>query len=362
MNAMELEGLRPIGLTQAMAQQCAQVLAQHEGSEPSGGHLLRVVEVHRETLLLHDGSKTLTARMLPRLQKEMVLSQQALSVGDWVLASVDDYGQFWVCDAVPPLTHLARRDAQGRRQHLVSNIDTVFLVMAMDHDFSARRLERYLALVQGNGVFAVLVLTKADGCTDPQAMLDGLRGRVPASLPIHQVDGRSAHTAMALAPYLTAGQTVVLLGSSGAGKSTLTNTLLGDSIQDTGAVRADDSRGRHTTTARSLHLLPGGACLIDTPGLRTLKPDLDEAELAASFADIDALAAQCRFRDCQHNDEPGCAVRAGIEPDRLINFKKMLRDARRDSMTALDKQAAAARWKAISKGTKAWMKIKRGAG
>ena len=144
--------------------------------------------------------------------------------------------------------------------------------------------------------------------------------------------------AQALARYLGRGQTLVLLGSSGAGKSTLTNTLLGAHVQDTGAVRVNDGRGKHTTTSRSLHRLPGGACVIDTPGLRTLRPDGDERALVGSFADIESLAERCRFRDCRHLDEPGCAVREGIDPDRLRNFHKLLREARRDTMTALDRQ------------------------
>ena len=147
----------------------------------------------------------------------------------------------------------------------------------------------------------------------------------------------------ALRGYLGRGQTLVLLGSSGAGKSTLTNTLLGAAVQDTGAVRVNDGRGKHTTTARSLHRLPGGACVIDTPGLRTLRPDADEATLAAVYDDIETLAAQCRFRDCRHAQEPGCAVREGIGADRLRNYHKLLRETRRDTLTALDRQRPARR-------------------
>ena len=156
-----------------------------------------------------------------------------------------------------------------------------------------------------------------------------------------------------------AGQTLVLLGSSGAGKSTLTNTLLGRAVQDTGAVREHDSRGKHTTTSRSLHRLPGGACVIDTPGLRALRPDVDEATLAASFGDIEALAAQCRFRDCRHEDEPGCAVREGVA-DRLRNYHKLLREARRDTMTVLERQQQLAMWKARGRAARERMKKKRG--
>ena len=155
-------------------------------------------------------------------------------------------------------------------------------------------------------------------------------------------------------------RSVVVLGSSGAGKSTLTNNLLGTEVQDTGAVRAHDSRGKHTTTSRSLHLLPGGACVIDTPGLRTLRPDADEATLAAVFDDVEALAAQCRFRDCRHVDEPGCAVRDGIDADRLRNFHKLLREARRDTLSMLEKQQQMAVWKQRGKAARVRAKFERG--
>jgi ribosome biogenesis GTPase len=131
-------------------------------------------------------------------------------------------------------------------------------------------------------------------------------------------------------------------------------------VQDTGAVRATDSRGKHTTTSRSLHLLPGGGCVIDTPGLRTLRPDLDAGALASTFADIDELAAQCRFRDCRHQDEPGCAVRAGIDADRLANWHKLGRELRRDTMTALERQRQVAQWKVRTRAAQARMKMKRG--
>jgi ribosome biogenesis GTPase len=131
-------------------------------------------------------------------------------------------------------------------------------------------------------------------------------------------------------------------------------------VQDTGAVRAADDRGRHTTTHRALFPLPGGGCVIDTPGLRALRPDLDAAALGASFADIEALAAQCRFRDCRHQGEPGCAVRAGVAPDRLANWHKLGRELQRDAMTALDRQRQLAEWKARSRGARQRMRLKRG--
>ena len=139
----------------------------------------------------------------------------------------------------------------------------------------------------------------------------------------------------------------------------MTNTLIGSAVQDTGAVREHDSRGKHTTTSRSLHRLPSGACVIDTPGLRALRPDVDEATLAASFGDIETLAPACRFRDCKHLDEPGCAVREGVDGDRLRNYHKLLREARRDTMSVLERQQMVAQWKVRGKAGKARAKAKR---
>ncbi len=165
---------------------------------------------------------------------------------------------------------------------------------------------------------------------------------------------------MELAPFIGSGQTVVALGSSGAGKSTLTNTLLGQALQFTGAVREDDSRGRHTTTSRSLHRLPAGGCIIDTPGLRGLRPDIDENELAATFDDIGNLAGKCHFRDCRHGDEPGCAVRAGVAADRLANYQKMLREIRRETLTPLQRRQQLSMWKIRHRAAEQRMKLKRG--
>lgn len=182
-------------------------------------------------------------------------------------------------------------------------------------------------MVAPAGLWPVVVLTKAGLCRDSQERRAEASSRIGAHIDVHAVNALDRSAVSALASYLASclcmGQTLVLLGSSGAGKSTLTNALLGAEVQTTGAVRAHDSRGRHTTTVRSLHRLPSGACVIDTPGLRGLAPAIDEASLAASFHDIQTLASQCRFRDCSHHDEPDCAVRAGIASDRLDNYHKM---------------------------------------
>ncbi len=236
--------------------------------------------------------------------------------------------------------------------------------MGLDDDFNPRRLERFLALVQGSGVQPIVVLTKADiaarTASRLERCLDLLRARLPPDLHIVSVDARDPAACLALQPYLVPGETLVLLGSSGAGKSTLSNTLLGAAIQDTGEVRDSDGRGQHTTTARTLLRLPGGACIIDTPGVRTLSPSGDESALAASFSDIDRLRATCRFRNCQHTGEPGCAVREGVDADRLRNYHKLLREVKRDTLTPLQRREQLAQWKARGKAGHARLKAKRG--
>ena len=321
---------------------------------PPAARLVRVVEVHRDAIIVHDGARLLSARALPHLLQLLDTGGAAIAVGDWMLAESGAGGEHWLCALLEPLTHLARRTPDGRRQPLASNVDTALLVMGLDHDFNLRRMERYIALVQAAGVAAVVVLTKADLAPDAGERLAQLEQRLPGSVPMFAVNALGgegpleSQVSQLLQPWLGSGQTLVLLGSSGAGKSTLTNTLSGGN-QPTGAARQADSRGRHTTTARSLHPCPGGACIIDTPGLRSLQPDLDEAALTAAFEDIDALAVQCQFRDCRHASEHGCAVREGVDADRLRNYHKLLREARRTQQTPLDRIAQRARWKVLMK-------------
>ena len=353
------ERLRSLGLTPALAAEAAEMFDDETGSL----QLMRLIEVHRETVRVHDGVEEIDARLLPRLVHTLADAGTALAVGDWVVVRDEGTGARRVDARLPPRSHIVRRDADGRRHPVVSNVDTALLVMGLDVDFNLRRLERYLALAQASGVQPVVVLTKADiAAVQPgrlDSCLDAMRARIPARIEWLAVDATDAATTLALAPYLGAGQTLVLLGSSGAGKSTLTNTLLGAATQSTGPVREHDGRGKHTTTARSLHCLPGGACVIDTPGLRTLKIDADEATLGASFDDVQALAAQCRFRDCRHRDEPGCAVRDGVDGDRLRNYQKLLREARRDSLGPLERRQQLAVWKIRAKAARSRMKQKR---
>jgi len=362
MLAIDFERLSSLGLTPALANAAMALAVSDVHATPP--LLVRITVVHRSTLVVHDGLAERSARALPRLARTLQDEGTALAAGDWVLGRDDAHGDRWIEARVPPVSHIARRDGDGRAHPIVSNVDTALLLMGLDDDFNPRRLERYLALVRGDAIAPVVVLTKADVvASTPEALerrLALLDGRIPRGVDVYAVDTTDVSAAHALHRYLGRGQTLVLLGSSGVGKSTLTNTLIGATVQDTGTVREHDSRGKHTTTARSLHRLSGGACVIDTPGLRTLRPDTDEAAIAAGFDDIEALAARCRFRDCKHKEEPGCAVREGIGVDRLRNYHKLLREMRRDTQTVLDRQRQLSEWKARSRAAKVRMQAKRG--
>ena len=297
------------------------LLARHPQAHPA-----RVVEQHRSGYRLVDGpdAESFSAESPPEWQRNLKDPLQRAGVGDWVLVAG---GQ--IIALLPRRTAL-KRGAAGehyKQQLIAANIDTAFVVTGLDADFNPRRIERYLVLVQGGGIEAVVVLTKADKGADVEAALAALQAIRDEGVAVHAVNAKDAGSVAALSPWLQPGHTVVLVGSSGAGKSTITNTLLGDVRMKTGEVRASDSRGRHTTTHRALLPLPSGACLIDTPGMRELKPTGEE-DVAESFADIEALAAQCRFNDCKHLKEPGCAVRAAVErgevdAQRAANYLKL---------------------------------------
>lgn len=354
-----LERLRTIGCTPALMQQAA--LLAHGLQDPA---LLRVVEVQREGMALHDGDAEHAARLLPALRAALEADADAVACGDWVLAARNGLGEWWVHERLAPLNQLARRLHDGRdkvmRAVIVSNVDTALLVMGLDHDFSLRRLERFVALVHMAGVTPVVVLTKADLCDDVERRLAQVQALLPAHAQVVAVNALEATAAQALAPWLSAGQTLVLLGSSGAGKSTLTNAITGNVVALTQANRAGDNRGRHTTTVRTLHATPQGACIIDTPGLRTLRLDTDEQQLAGAFDDIGSLALACRFRDCRHQAEPGCAVRGQVDEQRLRNYHKLLREVQRDHLSALERKAQVQVWKSRTRHARVRMAAKRG--
>ncbi len=335
--------LHGIGFKQHFVSQLAAAPPQHR--------LARVTAVQRDWLTLDDGREAFLAR------SARFLGSGQPVVGDWVLATYG-LGDWWIEHTLDPVTRLSRRTASGS-QVLAGNVDTALLLMGLDNDFNPRRMERYIALVRACGVEPVIVLTKSDIGSEVEDKIAQLRRRIPMDVPLlHLIPSEQTDAGM-LAPWLAAGQTLVLLGSSGVGKSTLTNALTG-SLQATGGTRHGDDRGRHTTTARSLHRCPGGACIIDTPGLRAWQPDADEDELELSFTDIAALADQCQFRDCRHESEPGCAVRDVVDADRLRNYRKLLREVRRAEQTALERIAERGKWKVLMKAAKQRGRDKRG--
>jgi ribosome biogenesis GTPase len=338
----DIAALRRIGLTNPIAAR----LALHDR-----GQAARVASVHRTALVLHDGVREFPARLHPAIDASP-------AVGDWVLFDHNEQDEAWVHALVDPLNELVRRDAHGARQRLAANVDTALLVMGLDGDFNLRRLERYLMVARSCDVAPVIVLTKGDLVPDAEAKEAQVAARLPATVPVVRVHPQEAGAADVLAPWTGEGQTLVLLGTSGVGKSTLTNTLTG-AQQQTGGVRKGDDRGRHTTTSRSLHLCAGGACVIDTPGLRSWQPDADEDDVNAAFDDIDTLAAHCRFHDCTHVEEPGCAVRGAVDADRLRNYHKLLREVRHAAATPLDRIAARSRWKVLNKMARARAQAKR---
>ncbi len=360
LDSLSLERLQPIGLKPQVLQQLQRADAAAQAADAT---LFRIAEVQREGLTLHDGQQQHWARALPALTQCLLADNDALAVGDWVLARRNAFGEWWVHERLPPRTQIARRIHDGRdkitRMVIVSNVDCALLVMGLDNDYNPRRLERYLALVRLAEVAAVVVLTKADLCADAAARCREVQALVPPGVAVLALNALGAEPRSALSTWLGAGQTLVLLGSSGAGKSTLTNALVGQGTQDTGPNRQGDSRGRHTTTARSLHLAPGGACIIDTPGMRTLRLDSEAGAIGGVFDDITALSQQCRFRDCRHQGEPGCAVRDGVPPERLRSFQKLLREAGRDTLSALQRKQQVSAWKARSRAARVNVKGKR---
>ena len=296
------------------------------------------------------------------------------AVGDWVgVRAPEGDGRALIHVRLDRRTTVSRAGTGEAvsQQVLAANVDTIFIVTALTAELNLRRLERYLAIVWDAGALPVIVLNKADLCEDVAAAADEVRARLPfvdvvavSALGTEvgkKVDEPPSPTGLdALDTYLRPAATVVLLGSSGVGKSTIVNRLLGRDEQSTGEIRQSDGRGRHTTTSRQLFAVRGGALLIDTPGLRELQAWNAEAAVEGAFDDIQALAEGCRFSDCAHDEEPGCAVGEAVEAgrlqaDRLDNFHRLVREAAYEARKH-DKAAAAnvkRRWKVVHKAARA---------
>jgi ribosome biogenesis GTPase len=327
----------------------------------------RVLTAIRESYRLATPHGELAAELSGRLRFATDSPADLPAVGDWVAARVYPRDGLAVVDAVLPRRTALVRRAAGRRdeaQLLAANVDLLLITAPLDGDLRARRIERFLALAREAGVPPVVLLTKADLAADPAGALAASR-EIAGGAPVVTVSVPTGHGLDELSALLVPRATAALLGPSGAGKSTLVNALFGEERQATRLVRAADHRGRHATTHRELFTLPSGALLVDTPGLRELAPWDGADGIAATYDEVSALASACRFRDCRHEAEPGCAVReaegtGGLDSGRLAAYEKLRREEealemRRNLGPA---RAERLRWKQIMGGAKGPEKLR----
>jgi ribosome biogenesis GTPase len=293
----------------------------------------RVAVEERGAYRLYTEDGEISARIRGKLRFDSQSAADFPAVGDWVSVSRRDLDGLVQIEAVLPRRSKFSRKAAGAvsdEQIVAANVDTVFLLQGLDHDFNLRRLERYLVAAFESNASPVVVLSKADLCDDTQTRILEAESVAPGT-PVHAISSVTGQGLSDLDEYVSSGVTVAFLGSSGAGKSTLINRIVGEEIQKTKEVRKHDSRGRHTTTHRELIVLKTGGLLIDTPGMRELQLWDAGGSLAEAFSDVESIAASCYFTNCRHQNEPGCAVRealadGSLDANRYESYVKLERE------------------------------------
>ncbi len=319
--------------------------------ERRGGRPARIVEAFRKSYLVHTGERVLPAAARGAMFHGASGRKQDLpAVGDWVVVDrLDAVGHARVWRMLDRRSLVVRKAAgeSTAPQVIAANVDVLFVVTGLNSDFNLRRMERYLALVADSGARGVVVLNKADLVDDVSPFVEKVRQLDP-DVPIVATSMKQGGGVDALAPHIHPHETIALIGSSGVGKSTMINALAGEERQLTGEVRETDGRGRHTTTTRQLIAMPDGALMIDTPGMRELHLWGDASAIDDAFAEIDRLSDECKFRDCMHGDEPGCAVRAAVEAgevsaERLASWRNL--QAERAELAAREEELERAKAK-----------------
>lgn len=304
------------------------------------GRIGRVSEVQRSVVTVTNGSEEMAVSVTPARSHSS--SDQRPTVGDWVVLDA----KLAKIERVLDRKSLFRRVAAGEKtevQLIAANIDILFVMTSCNEEFNESRLERYLALAAESGAIPVVVLTKTDLSTDVDSYVERACN-IQIGIAVEVVNALDGSTLDGVRAWIESGSTVALIGSSGVGKSTLLNALAESNIAATGAIRGQDQKGRHTTSYRALHRLPGGGLLIDVPGMRELKVAEVDTAIGIVFDDIEAISANCRFADCAHLSEPGCALRAAvnngdIDARRLQNYQKLLRENERNSASLAEKRS-----------------------
>lgn len=298
----------------------------------------RIIEQHKSEIKVATEEEVLTLKILHSMP-EMV-------VGDWLLLEDSENQPKQFSRLLDRKTSFSRKAAGSKihKQLISANVDTAFIVCSMNDDFNLNRIERFLSLVNEAEAEAVVILSKSDQAESPEEFIQAVQSIDPL-LMVEAINCLDVESIKKLSPWVKEGSTIAVLGSSGVGKSTLTNTLLGENAQSTSGIREDDSKGKHTTTSRSLLALAEGGLILDTPGMREIQLADSKEGIEATFADIELLAQQCKFGDCQHDDEPGCEVKKAVESGelderRLNNYQKLLKENAHNSASLAERRAS----------------------